>query len=221
MYINLEGLLNSLRASWSGIFPIIVNLLAALLLLLIGLLIARGLGFLATLLLRILKLDSLSEQTGFDSILQKGDIKKKTSELVGDLLYWIVAFVVIIGVAGLFGLPVERALSYVFAYMGIVFLASLILGVGMFLAGLIAGIVRIVMANFGLEGAKTASRVVYYIVIIFAFLAALSELGLQPQSFAPHLGVIIGAPALAAAIAFGLGCKDMAADFLHNLFKGK
>jgi hypothetical protein len=105
--------------------------------------------------------------------------------------------------------------------MGVVFLAALILGVGVFLAGLIAALVRLVMANLGVEGAVTVSRVIYYIVIIFTFLAALAELGISPEVFAPQIGVIIGAFGLAAAIAFGLGCKDMAADFLHNLFKGK
>ena len=87
--------------------------------------------------------------------------------------------------------------------------------------GLISGIVRIVMANFGVEGSKTASRFIYYIVIVFTVLAVLAELGLAPDAFTPHIGVIIGAFGLAAAIAFGLGCKDMAADFLTNLFKGK
>ena len=125
------------------------------------------------------------------------------------------------GVLGAFGLPVEVALGKIFSYVGVVFLAALVLGVGVFLAGLISTIVRVIMANLGLEGARTVSRVIYYIVIVFIFLAALAELGFDPNSLTPHIGVILGMPALAAAIAFGLGCKDMAADFLHNLFKGK
>jgi hypothetical protein len=214
-------LLNSLSASASNILPLVLNLILALFLLLVGLLVARGLGLLATVVFKAIKLDSGAQQIGFNSILQKGDVKKATSELLGDLVYWVVAFIVVIGVAGVFGLPVAAALQKVFAYMGIVFLAAFILGVGLFLASLVSGIVRIIMINFGLEGAKTASRVIYYIVIIFAFLAALAELGISNDVFIPQIGVIIGAFGLAAAIAFGLGCKDMAADFLHNLFKGK
>ena len=219
--MNIGSILVSLSSSWSSILPMLLNLLAALLLLLIGLLVAKGLGLLTTIVLRMLKLDNFAQQIGFNSLLEKGSVKKGASELLGDLVYWFVAFVVVVGVAGVFGLPVERALIKVFAYMGIVFLASLIIGIGIFLAGLVSNIVRIVMANFGVEGSKTASRLMYYIVIIFAFLAALSELGISTDVFIPQIGVIIGAFGLAAAIAFGLGCKDMAADFLHNLFKGK
>jgi len=212
-------LFSSLNSAWLGISPLIIKLIIVLFLLFIGLLIAKGLAYLAKLVFKVV--DGFTKQIGFDSILEKGKIKKSASELIGDLVYWVVVFVVIIGVLNAAGLQVEQALNRVFAYMGIVFLAALVLGIGVFLAVLVSSIVRVIMANLGLEGSRAVSRVIYYIVIIFAFLAALSELGFNPRELAPHLGVIIGFPALAAAIAFGLGCKDMAADFLHNLFKGK
>ena len=217
----MDNLLGSFAAAWFKISPIVLNLILALFLILVGVLVAKGLGFLVTLVLKTLQLDRGSKQIGFNTLLEKGNVKQTASELMGDFVYWVLVFVIVMGVLGAFGLPVEPTLTKIFTYMGIVFLAALILAIGVFLAGLIAGIVRIIMGNLGMEGARTVSRVIYYIVIVFAFLAALTELGINPESFTPHLGVIIGAPALAAAIAFGLGCKDMAADFLHNLFKGK
>jgi hypothetical protein len=118
------------------------------------------------------------------------------------------------------GLPIEEINNKIFIYTGIVFLAALELGLGIFLAGLLSSVIRTVMANLEMEAARPVSRIIYYIVIIFSFLIAIGELGFKPD-WTPHIGIILGAPALAAAIAFGLGCKDMAADFLHNLFKGK
>jgi hypothetical protein len=217
----METLLDSLNLAWSNISFLVINLIAALFLLLVGLLIAKGLGQLTNFLLKSLQLNKLSKQVGFDQILEKGNIKKSASELAGDLVYWVIALVVILGVLGAFGLPIEPAMSRVFAYMSTIFLAALILAIGVFLAGFIAAITRTIMANAGFEGAKIVSRIIYYIVIIFAFLTALSELGVSLDVFIPHIGVIVGAFGLAAAIAFGLGCKDMAADFLHNLIRGK
>lgn len=219
--MDITVLLGSFGSAWQEISPLIINLVLALFLLLIGLLIAKGIGLLITLVFKTIRLDKGAKQIGFNQILEKGSIKRTTSELLGDLVYWILAFVVIVGVVGVFGLPVGTALRNVFAYMGVVFLATLILGLGVFLAGMISGIIRVVMANLGLEGAKIVPRIIYYIIVIFAFLAALAELGISTKAFEPHIGVIVGAFGLAAAIAFGLGCKDMAADFLHNLFKGK
>ncbi|OGC03596.1 hypothetical protein A3H38_05355 [candidate division WOR-1 bacterium RIFCSPLOWO2_02_FULL_46_20] len=218
--MTVQGLVASLNQVFFSVYPLVSNLILALLLLLTGILIAKGLGSLTTVAFKTVGLDNAAEKTGLVEILQKGNIKSNVSQLLGELVYWFIVFVVVIGVAGIFGLAVDSVLNSIFTYMGIVFLAALILGVGLFLASLISGIVRVIMSNLGLEGAKTASRIIYYIVIIFTFLAALGELGFSPD-WTPQIGVILGMPALAAAIAFGLGCKDMAADFLYNLFKGK
>jgi len=219
MYI--AGLLNFISLSWSTIIPLVSDLILALFLILVGLLAARGLGKLAAMLGRLIQLDNGADQAGLKSLLDRGGIKKSASELLGDLVYWVVAFILFIGIAAFYDLAVFAALARMVSYMGIVFLAALILGIGIFFARLISGIILLVMANFELEGAKTVSRLIYLIVIIFSFLVALSELGIKASAFEPQIGVIIGAFGLAAAIAFGLGCKDMAADFLHNLFKGK
>ncbi|MDD5382264.1 MAG: hypothetical protein PHH60_01225 [Candidatus Margulisbacteria bacterium] len=218
--MDLNLLVNSFNLALSKVSPMVVNLIAALILILVGLLVAKGLGMLTTFVLKAIKIDKGAEQIGFAALLEKGDIKRNTSELLGDLVYWFIVLIDIIGVAGVFGLAVEPVLTRIFTYMGVVFLAALIIGLGLFLAGLISGIVKVVMVNLGIQGAKTASRIIYLIVVIFTFLAALAELGFSPD-WTPHIGIILGMPALAAAIAFGLGCKDMAADFLHNLFKGK
>jgi hypothetical protein len=219
--MNIDLLSFSLVSASSAVLPLLANLIIALLLLLVGLLVARGLGYLTTLVLKAVQLDKGSKQINFNTLLEKGNIKKTASELLGDLVYWVVVLVTVIAVAMIFNLAVEPVLAKVLAYMAVIFLAALILGLGLFLASFISGIVRVIMANFGIEGAKTASRVIYYIVVIFTFLVILAELGMDLGAMAPHVGIILGAPALAAAIAFGLGCKDMAADFLHNLFKGK
>ena len=219
--MNIDLLVAILTASFVMIAPLVVNLLAALVLLVIGLLIARGLGALTTFIFKLIQLDLGAKQIGLEAVLQKGQIKKTLSELLGSLVYWVVVFVALVVVFGVFGLPIEGALIKIFAYMGVVLLAALILGVGVLLAGAVSSLVRVIMSNLGLAEAKTVARVIYYVVVVFTFIAALAELGVSPEVFIPQLGVIIGAFGLAAAIAFGLGCKDMAADFLHNLFKGK
>lgn len=219
--MDIVSLASSLVSAWLIIAPLVLKLLVALFLLLVGLLVARGLETIAVMIMKVVQLDKAADQTGFDDLLSKGGIKKDASELVGALVYWVTVLVAVVTVAGAMGLPVEIVLPEVLAYMGVVLLAALVLGVGIFLAGLISTIIRLIMANLGLEGFKLLPRIIYYIIIIFAFLAALAELGFDLTSLRPHLGIILGMPALAAAIAFGLGCKDMAADFLSNLFKGK
>lgn len=219
--MDTNQILGSLNLAWIKISPLVINLLSVLVLLLIGYLVARALGMAVAYIGRLIMLDQLSDKSGLKALLEKGDIKKPLSDLLGDLVYWVMLFISIIGITEFFRLPIDPALEKVFSFIAVIFVAAIILGMGAFFASLIAGVVRLVAGNFGIEGAKTISRVIYYIVIVFAFLATLAQLGIGTEVFIPQIGVIIGAFGLAAAIAFGLGCKDMAADFLYNLFKGK
>jgi hypothetical protein len=215
------NILNAVNDGWLMIAPSITNFLSVLFFLLLGYLIARCVAWLSTAIFKLIQLDSGAQKIGFSSLLEKADIKRTPAELIGDLFYWIILFSIVIGTAKLYSLPIEPAMDKVFSFLGLVILASIILGTGLFFAAFISTIVRLIASNFGIDGAKTLSRLIYYIVVVFAFLAALSQLGIGTEVFIPQLGVIIGAFGLAAAIAFGLGCKDMAADFLYNLFRGK
>jgi hypothetical protein len=217
----MDLVLSPFAAAWSVISPLIANVFTALVLLLIGYLIAKALAYAVTYLLELVQLDKGLKALKFNTILEKGEIKKGLSNILGDFVYWVVLFVTVIGVAKLFGVKIEPAIGKVVIYLGAVLMVAIVLGIGLFLAGLIANIVKVVCLNFGVDGGKSLARVVYYLVVIFTFLAALSQLGLRPSSIVGKLDIVLGAPALAAAIAFGLGCKDMAADFLHNIFKGK
>ncbi|HVN66960.1 MAG TPA: hypothetical protein VMT55_01190 [Candidatus Sulfotelmatobacter sp.] len=211
----------SLQNAWLVGSPLVLKLLAALVIFFLGYLIAKGLGWLAATCLKAIMVDVAAKKIGLAAFIEKGDIKKSASDLVGELIYWIVIFVTIIGVAKVLGIPVKAALVMIFGFIGKVFLVAVILGAGLFLASLTSAIVKVMAVNFGIDGAKTFARTIYYIVVIFALLAVLAELGIKTELIASKLDVIIGAVGLAAAIAYGLGCKDMAADSLHNLFKGK
>ncbi len=205
----------------ASVSPLILKLVSALVVLFIGYLIAKGIGFVVTYLLKLVKLDVASKKIGLAAFIEKGDVKRTASDLIGDLFYWIIIFTAVVFAAKALGASVKPVLLILSAFVGTVFVVAVILGTGLFLASLLSAVVKMLAVNFGIEGARTFSRFIYYIIVIFAFLLALSHLGIKTELIAAKLDVIIGAIGLAAAIAFGLGCKDMAADFLHNLFKGK
>jgi hypothetical protein len=213
--------MNPFIQAWTQASPLLIALSTALIIILAGFILAKAASMAISFITKTLRLDLGLKKVGFSGMLEKGNIRKNPADLLGDIAFWTIIFVTIIGVANVFALPVDMALNHFFSYLGLVFLAGIILGLGLFFASLISGIVRFFAANFGLEGSKTLANVIYYIVIIFSFIISLAQLGISPEIFTPQIGVIIGAVGLAAAIAFGLGCKDMAADFLHNLFKGK
>ena len=217
----MNELLAALSFAWDLISRPLLTLATTILLLLLGFIIAKFIGFVITQSLKLVQFDKWTKTVKLNALLEKGEVKKGLADLLGDVVYWLIIFITIIGAARLFGLPVEPVVSKLFIYLGLALMVALVLGLGLFFASLIANLVKIIALNFGIEGAKSLARFTYYLVVLFAFLAVLSQLGLKPGSILGKLDIVLGTVGLAAAIAFGLGCKDMAADFLYGIFKGK
>ncbi len=213
--------MDNLAFAWSQIAQPLASLLAGLVILLVGYVIARAVGFAVTYVLKQAQLDQGAKAVKFNTLLEKGEIKKSLSDLLGDLCYWLIILVTVIGLAKMFGMKIEPVLAKALLYTGLALLVTLVVGLGLFFASLIANIVKIIALNFGLEGGRSLARFAYYLVVLFVFLAALAQLGLKPGTILGKLDILLGTVGLAAAIAFGLGCKDMAADFLYGIFKGK
>lgn len=216
-----DGLLASFLLVWFKVLPYLLNLLVAAIVLVSGVIVAKIVQYLVSMFFKILCLDQLLSKLKLTSLLEKVEINRSSSELLGDFSYWIAVFLLILTVANYLGLPIASLLDHILSYVGIVFLAALVLGLGVFLSIFISGVVYIIAANVGIPGAKTIAKIMQYATIVFAFLLALEQLGIGPALIVPSIGVIIGAVGLALAIAFGLGCKDIMADFVSNLIRGK
>lgn len=197
------------------------NIFYGLFALLLGFLIAKLFEKIVVLALEALRFDDLLKALKLNAILEKGDIKKRPSELVGAFVYWVIVYLLIVVVAFLSGLPIESALEKIFGSITVILISAVVLSLGTFFAILFGGLVYMITSNIGVPGAKTISRLTQYATVIMAFLLALEQLGIGAALLVPSIGVIIGALGLAVAIAFGLGCKDLMADFVSNLTKGK
>ena len=78
------------------------------------------------------------------------------------------------------------------------------------LANFVAGIVR------GATGSNVTGSVAQYGIIVFAAFAALTQLGIAEELIAPTFLILLGAVALAAAIAFGLGGQGVARQMVED-----
>ncbi len=215
-------ILNPIMDVANTISPLLLNLLVSLVLLLVALLVAKGLQLIVVYILKAAMLDKGLASIGFTPFLTRGEIKRSPTELLGELVYWLVIFISVTSIAMAYG-PAnsKELLNMLLNYSVAVIAAIFIMGLSIFLSVVIAGIVMVIANNVGLSNSKTLARIAQYSVNIFGFLKAIEILGISSAIIVASFSVIVGAVGLAFAIAFGLGCKDIAADFLTNLFKAK
>lgn len=195
-------------------------LIGVLFILVVGWLIAKVIQRLVTRVLILARLDVASERTGIANFLARGEIKYTLSELIGMLTYWLVMLIAFVTAVDALGLRVAaQLLDKIVLYIPNVVVSIFILSLGTFAAVFLGGIVRTAATNAGVTFGRLLGQIAQLIVIIFAIAMTLEQLNIGTRIIAISLNVILGAAGLACALAFGLGCKDMAARFISDLIE--
>ena len=198
-------------------------LCAIILILVVGWIIARIIKNLVARILDILQINSYADKIGVDKILAKGGIKYGISELISVLCYWVVMLIALVIAVSAVNLNQQAAglLNTIVLYIPKVISSIFILILGMFFASFTSSAVQTAAANAGVEQSNLLGRLSQFIIILFTLNIAFRQLQIDIGSIENALNIILGSIGLAFALAFGLGCKEIAAkltqDFLDKL----
>ncbi|GAA4417949.1 hypothetical protein GCM10023187_50860 [Nibrella viscosa] len=197
-----------------GFFP---RLIGALLLLLIGWLIARAVRWGVEKLLKTIRFDNLTAKVGIDTFLQKGGIQHSSSYLFATMIYWILMLIVFEAFFNSLGLEViSGLLNDIILYVPNIIVATVILIIGMYLADFVRGLVVAALRNANIAQAGLIGLAVRVLMIFLVFAIALSQLRIAQDIITAVVTLVLGAFCLALAIAFGFGARDWAADIVNR-----
>ncbi|MBO9541592.1 mechanosensitive ion channel [bacterium] len=200
-------------AALSNLLGWIPHLIGAIVVLLVGWWIASVLGKLTDRGLDAIHFDRWMARAHVDEAIARSGMRIEPSNLVGNLVKWLVFLVAILVASDALGLPqVTAALNSVIGYIPNVIAAVLILGFGAVLAAFVHNLVR----SAPVTGSRVLGQVAYYAVLVFAVMAALTQLNIAPALIQTLFTALIGAVALAGALAFGLGLRHQAADLVTS-----
>ena len=204
-------MIESFRAGLDAFFAFIPQLIGAILILIIGYIVAKILQAVLSRVLKAIGFDGWMERGGFKQFFDRARTRETPATVLGKLVFWFVFIIAITMAADALGIrQVSEVLARLIAYIPSIIAAILILAA--LLADFLAGIVR------GATGSDTLASIGRYAIIIYAVFAALTELGIAVQLTAPTFLIILGAVALAAAIAFGWGGRDVAKDIIESYY---
>ena len=209
-------LLDPIRAFFGQLGSFLPNLLAVLAILVGGWIVAKVTQTVLVRLLRAVKADSLAEKIQLAEMLAKGGIQRTFSQLVGVMAYWLVMLVVLVAALNALELTATAELLQRFVgFVPTVVTAILVLILGILAAGFLAATVRTVASNAGIAQPQVLGQFVQSFVIIFVVVVALQQFEIQFVGNA--FLIILGAISFGGALAFGLGCKDLAGRWVSGL----
>ena len=199
------------------VVAVLPNVLAAIIIVGIGLGVAWGLGHVVERVLRVIRLDHLCERLGVNSVLARGGVKADPSHIAGRTAYWaVVLFAVIAGLGALNLQPINHFAQSLLAYIPHVLVAGIILVAGYLLSNFLSQGVLIAAVNAGLPQARLIANLSRWGVQLFALAMALEELGIAASVVVVGFGITFGGVVFATCLAFGLGAKDLAKDYLER-----
>ncbi|HLB36581.1 MAG TPA: hypothetical protein VJL31_08440 [Gemmatimonadales bacterium] len=217
MLLQLQVLVDTLRGSLMQFGAYLPRLLGALLILVVGWIVARWIRTGVSKLLVAVRFDEVSKKSGIDEVLQQGGVRLTLNGVISGLIYWLVMLVALLASIDSLGLAVASdVLNRVVLYLPNVVIAVVILILGALFANLIRGIVGTYLANAQVSGARIISAIAHYAVLVFAAAVALVQLGIGRELVTSAFQIAFGAVCLALALAFGLGGRDWAARMIDK-----
>jgi hypothetical protein len=218
-----EVVVQSLQQAYHNLAHMLAEFLPRLLVMLVivltGSLVGYGLKVLLRGLLHLTRLDQLSEEAGASRFLRMAALPSMT-ELLSRSLFWVTWFgfiligISVLGVAGL-----QEQISRLFLLLPAIFVAILLLFVGLIAANFLSRAALLAAVNAGLPSAKLVSWSIRLIVWILAISMSLEVVGVARQTVIAAFSIVFGAFMLGLAIAFGFGGQHLAKEFLERHLK--
>lgn len=213
-----NGITETVDAAFKTSMHLLPRLLGMIIIVAIGWLIAIAIKVLVRHGLRLVKFDVLCDQVGAAQVLAKADLPSPT-DMLGALSFWAtwVGFLMV-GISSLGFVALEEQVKRFFFYVPQIFVAVIILFIGIVFANFSARAVLLGLVNANVPSARMLSNAVRMFLVVLTVAMALEQVAVARSVVLIAFSIAFGAVMLGLAIAFGLGGRDVARRVLERRF---
>lgn len=214
-----QMLMNSVQSFWESLVSVLPSIVGTIFILIVGWLLAKIIVYGLVKILKYANFDTLADKADLSSYLSKANIKLRPSELIGKFVYYILILLVIVTVSDSLGLDVvSTQISMLIAYMPKLFVALVLLVVGLYMATFIRDIIAGATSSLGIGTGKVISSLVFYVLMIMVLITSFNQAGIDTTIFTSNLLLILGAILISAAISYGFASRDVLKNILAGFF---
>ena len=209
----------ALQNLWMSFAQFVPSFLVAIILFIVGWLVGSVIGKAIEQVIGALKVDKALASTGFEDVMNKAGLKLNVGAFIGAIVKWFVVIVFLVASLDILHLTaVTDFLSVdVLGYLPHVVVAALVLVIATLVADVMKNFVSVSAKAAHLRSANLLASVVHYAIWIFAFIIALSELGIAQAYMQIVFTGLVAMLAIAGGLAFGLGGKEAASRAIEKL----
>ncbi len=219
--MNLTDVLQGpLLELWDTVVAYLPNLLGAIVVFLLGVIIALVLRSAVEQIIKLLRIDDLAQKLEIRSQFERVGIPLHIGRLLGWIVKWFFIIVALIAATDILGWDqLTEYLKEIVLFIPNVIIAVIILLAGILLGNFVQRIVKSAVEAAHLASAEFLSGISKWAIVIFSFMAAMVQLEIAPDLIRVLFTGLVFMLALAGGLAFGLGGRDHAERFLARLKK--
>ncbi|MGB4586410.1 MAG: hypothetical protein WBH66_05150 [Rectinemataceae bacterium] len=186
----------------------------------IGWIIARFARFVIPKLLNLLRFDRFSDKTGLTGFLKKGNVEHSPSKLMGILAYWILMVIVLSNTVARLDEGAASSISvWISSALPILITTSIIIVIGVVVVTFLSNFFITIAKNAAVHNPVPIGKAIKYLGFVVVATMAFDQLGLGQTIISTIFILLFAAAALGLALAFGIGCKDMARKYMEDFFR--
>ena len=214
-----EALLTSFSAALAMFMSAIPRVIAFAVILIIGWIVASLIAKGVAALLRAVRFNDLAYRSGFSGFVQSTGVHTDSAGLIADIAKWFVRLIALVVAFDALGLPaVSQVLQQLLLWLPNLVVALVILVLAGLAANVVSSIVRGATSEAGFSNPGMLATVAKFAIWTFAIVVAINQLGIATTLVNTLFMGFVGALALAAGLAFGLGGRDTAARIVSNWY---
>jgi hypothetical protein len=207
-----------LRAGVVQLLQLLPPLFFALIILVAGYVVARMVERLADAFLGGMQFDRSAEKWGMREAVERTGVRLRPTDVVGKLLFWLVMLIVILLASSALGVQnVNDVFANLVGYVPAVFAAIIVVVFGILLGEFVRAL--ILASAGGVQGVPTLAKLAKVVVVTISVFMALQQLGVAAELVTTAFTLILGAAALAFALAFGVGNLKLAGEITRRWYE--
>jgi hypothetical protein len=215
-----DAVLVSVTEALRNFLGFLPQLIGALLVLVLGWIIA---GLLAGLVERALKavgFERAAESTGIGGFIRQSGSDWTASRVVAEIVKWFIRLIAIQAAATILGMAqISQIINSILLWLPNLVVAIAIIVIGALIARFVGGLVRGATSEMGFGNPNLMGAIAQYAIVTFAVIAAVDQLGIAETVVNTLLVGVVAAVAAAFALAFGLGGQEVARQMTQGWYQ--
>ncbi len=210
---------DAFNVMWHKIFEALPGILIALVIMLIGVLVARSLSYLLSKAVQLSKFERFTSRALGRDVSQKSETGWNMALVVKKATYWTIILLFAVFASETLGWEVvTQEISNLIAYLPRLFSALVIFIIGLYVAAFVRKAISTGINSVGVQASGLISTIAYYVIMILVSITSLNQAGIDTGAITSNIVIIIGSIFLAFALAFGLGAKDVLGNILAGFY---